>query len=70
MCRGLFESETQDEHRHAISINRGGKERKIQDTPKEDNILCTFCEKRIGMLEAYFSNIYRCLSKLEGQLNL
>ncbi len=54
MCKGLFEG---TEPRHALSINRTGKGRKIQDTPKEDFILCKACEKRIEILETVFARI-------------
>lgn len=54
MCKGLFEAK---EPRHALSINRQGKGRKIQDTPKEDFILCTACEKRIEILETHFARV-------------
>jgi hypothetical protein len=54
MCKGLFEA---TKPRHALSINRQGKGKKIQDTPKEDNILCKTCEKRIEILETYFARI-------------
>ncbi len=52
MCKGLFEA---SEPRHALSINRHGKGKKVQDTPKEDNILCKKCEKRIEIIETYFA---------------
>lgn len=52
MCKGLFESAGP---RHAILINGKGKGRKIQDTPKENFILCASCEKRIEILETYFA---------------
>jgi hypothetical protein len=52
MCKGLFEA---TEPRHALSINRQGKGRKVQDTPKEDFILCTTCERRIEVLETHFA---------------
>lgn len=54
MCKGLFEDA---EPRHALSINRQGKGRKIQDTPKEDFILCAICEKRIEILETHFARV-------------
>ena len=54
MCKGLFEA---TKPRHALAINRHGKGKKIQDTPKEDFILCTQCEKRIEVLETLFAPI-------------
>src|SRR5688572_12661282 len=52
MCQRLFEDAIP---RHSIEINSKGKSKKIQDSPKENNILCTSCEKRIEILETYFS---------------
>ena len=43
--------------RHAVSVRKNGKRRKVQDTPKEDFILCTSCEKRIEIMETYFARI-------------
>jgi hypothetical protein len=54
MCKGLFEA---TEPRHALVINRQGKGRKTQDTPKDDFILCTTCEKRLEVLETEFARI-------------
>lgn len=45
------------EPRHAISIDRNYRKIKIQDTPKEDYILCVVCEKRIEILETYFARV-------------
>lgn len=39
--------------RHTLAINRAGKGKKVQDIPKENNILCTDCEKRIELLETF-----------------
>ncbi|CAD5343006.1 hypothetical protein [Flavobacterium bizetiae] len=52
MCQRLFEDAIP---RHSIEINSKGKSKKIQDSPKENNIFCTSCEKRMGILETYFS---------------
>ena len=52
MCKGLFEN---SKPRHSIEINNKGKSKKIQDSPKENNILCASCEKRIEIIETYFS---------------
>lgn len=41
--------------RHTLSINRKGESRKIQDTPKENFILCKICEKRLEYLETLIS---------------
>ena len=54
MCKGLFE---ETKPRHALSVTRDGKSRKIQDIFKEDYILCNHCEKRIGILETHFARI-------------
>jgi hypothetical protein len=54
MCKGLFET---TKPRHALAITKEGKNRKIQDTPKQDFILCTNCEKRLEILETIFSLI-------------
>lgn len=54
MCKGLFEA---TEPRHAVSINQQGKGRKIQDTSKENCILCKTCEKRLEILETHFARI-------------
>jgi hypothetical protein len=64
MCKGLFEA---TEPRHALSIDRFGKERKIQDTPKEDFILCKTCEKGIEILETYFA---RAIEQINSYKNL
>lgn len=52
MCKGLFED---TKPRHSLYINNKGKGKKIQDTPKENKILCKNCEKRIEIIETYFS---------------
>jgi hypothetical protein len=54
MCKGLFEAV---EPRHCLSIDKLGKGRKVQDTPKEDFILCKSCEKRIEVLETHFARV-------------
>ena len=41
--------------RHTLQLNKKGKARKIQDIPKEDNLICKSCEKRFEVLETYFS---------------
>ena len=52
LAKRLFES---TKPRHSIHINRKGKGRKIQDTPKENFILCKQCEKRLEHLETLTS---------------
>ena len=41
--------------RHAFQVDKKGKYRKIQDIPKQDFLICSDCEKRIEILETYFS---------------
>ena len=52
MSKSLFEN---TKPRHSIVINKKGKINNIQDTPKENNIFCSNCEKRIEIIETYFS---------------
>lgn len=52
MCKRLFEDV---KPRYSLEINSKGKAKKIQDTPKENNILCTNCEKKMEVIETYFS---------------
>lgn len=52
LAKRLFES---TKPRHSIAIDREGRNSKIQDTPKEDFILCKFCEKRLEYLETLIS---------------
>ncbi|WP_435254522.1 hypothetical protein [Tenacibaculum sp. A30] len=52
LAKRLFES---SKPRHSVEINRKGKIRKIQDTPKENFILCKNCEKRLEYLETLIS---------------
>ena len=56
LCSGLFES---TKPRHSLMISKNGAGRKIQDTPKEDNILCVYCEKRIEIIETHFARIIK-----------
>ncbi|HEX7413587.1 MAG TPA: hypothetical protein VF411_06030 [Bacteroidia bacterium] len=56
LCSGLFEA---TKPRHSILIGKNGRGRKIQDTPKEDNILCNHCEKRIEIIETHFARIIK-----------
>jgi len=48
--QGLFYGTTP---RHGISIEKTGKQRKIQDIIKEDYLLCPECEKGISIFESY-----------------
>ena len=41
--------------KHSLQVDRSGKPRKIQDIPKQDYLICSDCEKRIGILETYFA---------------
>lgn len=41
--------------RHSIEIDRKGRNKTIQDTPKENSILCKACEKRLEYLETLIS---------------
>lgn len=50
--KGLFENV---KPRHSLQLDRRGKPIKIQDIPKQDYLLCSACEKRIGILETYFA---------------
>jgi len=39
--------------RHSLLFTSDGKLRKVQDTPKEDNIICQECEKGFNVYETY-----------------
>lgn len=41
--------------RHTLAIRKLGKAFKLQDTPKENNILCKACERRFEYIETLFS---------------
>jgi len=56
ITRGLFRGA---EPRHAIEFNDGGNSRIIQDTEKLDYILCSSCERRIGVAESHCSQIQK-----------
>lgn len=47
----LFEG---NKPRYSLEVKKG-KPRQVQDTPKENFILCSGCEKRISILETYFA---------------
>lgn len=43
-------------HKHNLEVRVDSeKTRKNQDTPKEDNILCTSCEQRFSVVETHFA---------------
>ena len=65
MCKGLFEA---TEPRHALSIDKNGTGKKVQDTPKEDFILCKTCEKRIEILETYFARVIEEIHNYKNSL--
>jgi hypothetical protein len=52
MCKGLFED---TKPRHSIALNRKGQAKKLQDTPKENHLFCTNCEKKFEIIETYFA---------------
>jgi hypothetical protein len=54
--KGLFDLSSP---RHTTVVHKTGKVEKTQDTPKQDNFLCTSCEKRFEILETYFSRRMR-----------
>src|SRR5687767_11238017 len=58
LCKGLFESINP---RHILAISKKSI-KKVQDTPKENFILCVSCEKRIEILET-------CFAKIIGEIN-
>jgi len=51
------------EYRHTMEIDNKGKERKIQNTPAEDYILCSLCEKRFEIIETYFARRFDDLNQ-------
>lgn len=53
LLKGLFKNV----QKRALAIHLNGNVRKVQNTPKEDHILCSSCERRIGILETYFAPI-------------
>lgn len=63
LCKGLFEF---TKPRHSIIIGKNGRGRKIQDTPKEDNILCDLCEKRIEIIETHFAGIIKNINNFSS----
>lgn len=61
MCKRLFENTNP---KYSVQITKAGKKRKLQDTPKENNILCNSCERRIEVIETYFSRVFIEISSL------
>jgi hypothetical protein len=55
-AKGLFDLSNP---RHTVVVLKTGKVEKTQDTPKQDHLLCTRCEKRFEILETYFSRRIR-----------
>lgn len=66
LCKGLFEF---TKPRHSITIGKNGKSRKVQDTPKEDNILCDLCEKRIEIIETHFAGVIKNINNFSSLPN-
>ena len=64
MCKGLFED---TKPRHSIALKHNGKFKNIQDTPKESNIFCKSCEKRIEIIETYFA---KKINDIHNYINL
>lgn len=60
LTKELFQVESP---RHAISLDSKGQEKKIQDTPKEDHILCSYCEKRISIVEISLTHFFRDIKR-------
>lgn len=56
-----------DGHKYAWRVGRNGMKKPVQDTPKEDFILCTSCEKRMANVETYFARI---LSRIDNYKRL
>lgn len=63
MCKRLFEN---SKPRHTVMLTKKGKQIKLQDSSKENNILCTSCEKRLEILETYFGRIFIDLNGLQN----
>ncbi|NRS87206.1 hypothetical protein HNQ02_000106 [Flavobacterium sp. 7E] len=63
MSKRLFEGV---KPRFTVLITKEGKRKKLQDTPKESNILCKDCEKRIEIVETYFSRVLIDLNSLQN----
>jgi len=63
MCKRLFEGTNP---RHSVQLSKDGKQLKIQDVPKEDNIFCKQCENRFAKLESYFSRVLIDINSLQN----
>lgn len=63
MSKRLFEN---SRPRHSIAIDKSGKQKKLQDTPKENKIFCKSCESRIEKLETYFSKFFIDVNSLSN----
>lgn len=62
MCKRLFENTSP---RHNVQISKDGIQTKLQDIPKEDYILCSWCEKRLEKLETYFARVFVEVNSLQ-----
>jgi len=56
-------------HRAAMEINKGGRNKKIQDIPKEDFILCSNCEQKFSILETYFARKLKSINDFKNRKN-
>ncbi|MCC9073278.1 hypothetical protein LNQ49_17000 [Flavobacterium sp. F-65] len=63
MCKRLFENSNP---RHSIQLSKDGKQFKLQDVPKENNIFCKQCENRFEKLETYFSRVLIEINSLQN----
>lgn len=55
--------------RYTLAMRKTGKTFKIQDTPKEDNILCKECEKRFEIIETLFSRNFNSINNFNNLKN-
>jgi hypothetical protein len=66
---------TQDDKRKGFPINQNTfkannkRQKPIQDSPKEDHILCPSCESKIGLMERYFANSFYSVFEHKDQWN-
>jgi hypothetical protein len=51
--------------RRTIILEKSGLERIAQDTPKENYILCSNCERKIGIVECYFARILNEMNEFQ-----
>ena len=61
MSKRLFDNTNP---RHSLAIDKNGKQQRLQDTPKENKILCSNCELRIEKLETYFAKFFTEINNL------